>query len=214
MTRNVVNFVIDSITALVMAAMVVTGLVIRYVLPAGTGRGRSLWGYGRHEWGDVHFWLALAAVAGVLLHLALHWQWVCATCLRLLPGGARRQVSAVQRKIAGVAVVATVITVFAIFVNIAQRAVRDIPAALVEGPEAHVRGSGSSAHDDTEAAQLRGSMTLAEAAQSCGMSVTDVRVRLGVRADEPEEERLGQIAKKYGFSPHEAREKLLAGKQG
>jgi hypothetical protein len=44
MTRNVVNFVIDSITALVMAAMVVTGLVIRYVLSAGTGRGRSLWG--------------------------------------------------------------------------------------------------------------------------------------------------------------------------
>ncbi|MCK4293485.1 MAG: hypothetical protein KAY65_09840 [Planctomycetes bacterium] len=44
-----------------------------------------LWGLGRHSYGKVHFYLALATASSMLLHICLHWSWVCATCCNL-PG--------------------------------------------------------------------------------------------------------------------------------
>lgn len=80
MRRSTLNFVIDAVSLLVMLAMISTGLLIRYVLPPGSrgGGGLSLWGWTRHDWGDLHFWLALALGGLLLLHVALHWTWVCA----------------------------------------------------------------------------------------------------------------------------------------
>ncbi len=54
--------------------------------PAGQscGQGLQLWGLTRHDWGDVHFWLAIALLVLALVHVALHWAWVCALVARWL----------------------------------------------------------------------------------------------------------------------------------
>ncbi len=79
MRTHILNYIVDALALLVMLAMIVTGLWLRYVLPPGSrgGHGLSLWGLTRHDWGDVHFWLAVALAALLLLHVALHWGWVC-----------------------------------------------------------------------------------------------------------------------------------------
>ena len=93
MKRNTLNFYIDLSSFLVMFALVVTGLLIHYVLPpcgncTGAGSGQSkeltLYGYGRHDFGRIHLYLALTTAALVLAHICLHWSWVCATCCNLL----------------------------------------------------------------------------------------------------------------------------------
>jgi hypothetical protein len=33
-------------------------------------------GYGRHEWGDIHTWLAYSAIFLAVAHLALNWPWL------------------------------------------------------------------------------------------------------------------------------------------
>jgi hypothetical protein len=81
-SRTLLNFVIDSLGLLLMLSMLCTGVIIRFVLPPGSsgrngGRGFSLWGMERHAWGDLHFWLAVSLVGLLLLHVALHWSWVC-----------------------------------------------------------------------------------------------------------------------------------------
>lgn len=66
-----------------------TGILLEYLLPLGSGglgqstegRGASrpvtvLWGLSRHEWGAIHFWIALALLAILALHLFLHWRWI------------------------------------------------------------------------------------------------------------------------------------------
>src|SRR5688572_17207049 len=90
MKRNRINLAIDAVTASLLAGMIATGLLLRFVLPPGSGGRLTLWTWERHEWGNLHFYLALSMAAIVLLHLALHWQWVCATMLRCLPGCAQR----------------------------------------------------------------------------------------------------------------------------
>ena len=46
----------------------------------------------RHDWGDVHFWIAVALAAGVMIHLLLHVQWIKTCSVRyLLPFRALRR---------------------------------------------------------------------------------------------------------------------------
>jgi len=93
MKRNTLNFWIDLASFLVFFALFVTGLLIHYVLPpcdsctgAGCSEGKALtlFGLGRHTYGKVHFYLALAATLAFLAHVCLHWSWVCATCCNML----------------------------------------------------------------------------------------------------------------------------------
>ena len=63
MKRNTLNFVIDATSALVMVGMIATGLLLRFVLPPGSGSRRMLWIWGRHDWGDLRFRLAVGVGA-------------------------------------------------------------------------------------------------------------------------------------------------------
>lgn len=76
MNRSSLNFLIDAAAFVVFLFLTTTGILTRYVLPPGSGRWVTLWGLDRHGWGDVHFWLAIALLAILALHLALHWRWV------------------------------------------------------------------------------------------------------------------------------------------
>ena len=76
MNRSSLNFLIDAAAFVVFLFLTTTGILTRYVLPPGSGRWATLWGLDRHGWGDVHFWLAVALLAILALHLALHWRWV------------------------------------------------------------------------------------------------------------------------------------------
>jgi hypothetical protein len=80
------NFWTDLVLFFQMLALLVTGLILKYGLPPGRGRGqgwgrhqggpRELFGLKRHDWGDIHFWIAVSLVAILLLHLVLHWGWI------------------------------------------------------------------------------------------------------------------------------------------
>ena len=43
----------------------------------------TLWGLGRHDFGKIHFYLALTVSVAILIHICLHWSWVCATSCAL-----------------------------------------------------------------------------------------------------------------------------------
>lgn len=90
--RPKVNLLVDILAFACAVFLVATGFVLEYVLLPGSGRLGTegfgpapggtrrpillLWGLSRHEWGAIHFWMALALMAVMSLHLVLHWQWV------------------------------------------------------------------------------------------------------------------------------------------
>lgn len=121
MKRNTLNFLIDVVSALVLLGMVLTGLLMEFVLPPGS-RGLQVWGLDRHGWGQVHFWLACVGLGLVLVHVALHWSWVCTTLSRLVlrrsgPGSAWR------RNSMGAGVLVAVTASLLLFVLVAGRSV-------------------------------------------------------------------------------------------
>lgn len=82
MKRQHVHFVIDSAMAAAGLGLIATGLLLEFVLPAHS-RQASVWGMTRHDWGELHFWLALAILGLLLVHLALNWSWVCTVVTKL-----------------------------------------------------------------------------------------------------------------------------------
>ena len=92
MKKNTWNFLIDLLTLLVFVGKIWTGLLMRYILPPGQGRGRSwtLWGMNRHDFGNIHFYLGIAFIILILIHIWLHWAWLCNTTANLFSPNRRR----------------------------------------------------------------------------------------------------------------------------
>ncbi|QDU33454.1 hypothetical protein KS4_15020 [Poriferisphaera corsica] len=75
MKRNHINLILDITLGLILYIILLTGLIMYYILPPGS-RSSTVWGWTRHDLGSLHFYLGIAAIAIILIHLALHWQWV------------------------------------------------------------------------------------------------------------------------------------------
>ena len=85
MKKSRLNLAVDILSLLVLGALTSTGLILKWKLPPGSGRVEGaehpidlLWGWDRHEWGQLHFAVSVALLAILSLHVALHWKWVIA----------------------------------------------------------------------------------------------------------------------------------------
>ena len=75
------NRIVDFLLWIAICLMLATGFILRYRLPPGSrgGRGLSIWDWGRHDWGDLHTWMAYTVCVMVVIHLVLHWRWLWGT---------------------------------------------------------------------------------------------------------------------------------------
>lgn len=77
MKRPLINYILDCCAFLFLLSLVLTGLLLGFTLPAGSGRATVL-EMTRHQWGNVHFWLAIGFLVTMILHLLLHAKWIIA----------------------------------------------------------------------------------------------------------------------------------------
>jgi len=84
MKKSTLNFIINAILFLAMAAITGIGFLIKYVLIPGSERwdkygenvDLSVWGMDRHEWAYIHLIIGFVILSLVLLHIVLHWNMV------------------------------------------------------------------------------------------------------------------------------------------
>lgn len=78
LSRTNLGRVLNGLLWLVFCGMAGTGLLLDFRLPPGSrgGAGLQAMGWGRHDWGSLHTWLAYAFLALVAFHLLLHWRWL------------------------------------------------------------------------------------------------------------------------------------------
>jgi preprotein translocase subunit SecY len=79
MKKSVYLFGLVVVLLLAGLAEAVSGFILWFALPSGSGRGSlnlTYWGVTRHAWIDIHDWVAIALMAVVVIHLAMHWKWV------------------------------------------------------------------------------------------------------------------------------------------
>lgn len=72
------NVLIDYISFVCFGLLTMTGFLLHWRLPHGS-KNATLIGYSRHQWGEFHFWVAIAFVSGIIVHLILHLPWIKVT---------------------------------------------------------------------------------------------------------------------------------------
>ena len=78
MNRTLINFILNVILLVAFLAVFWTTTVLHFVFPPGPNAlGWTLWGASYVEWRGVQFALVASLAMGILLHVMLHWSWVC-----------------------------------------------------------------------------------------------------------------------------------------
>ncbi|MBS3953382.1 MAG: DUF4405 domain-containing protein [Methylomicrobium sp.] len=177
MKQTRINYLIDIIAFAGFVFLTTTGVLLRYLLPPGSGRTSTLMGLDRHEWGTVHFWISVVFFSVLALHLIVHWRWIAGVF------SGRASESSGLRLGLGVVGILTLVAI-----GVAPLLVP------VENSDSHVRQGAHSENLD-----IYGAMTLRELEQASGVPADYVLSKLGLPDTVSKEEKLGQLKRKYGF---------------
>jgi len=233
MRRTTANFWLDLVSFLVMVGLALTGGIMHYVLPSGTGNWLTLFGLGRHSYGQIHFYLAVTVVLLLALHLALHWSWLCGFVAKSL---GKEPPSKRARHLAGAAAVVAIgllliggLAWAASLVEsrfgeggrrrgspwtgatppaIAPSRARVTPQPSDAVPAEPRRGAAVPYQDEENcpaAAAINGRVTVENAAAVAGLSTTALLRALGVPSPVDPQERLGRLKRRFGFSIQDVR---------
>ncbi len=234
MHRPTLNFLIDTLAFVAFAFLTTTGILTRYLLPPGSGRWATLWGLNRHEWGDLHFWVAVVLLGVLALHLILHWKWIIC-----IVKGKRSDASGARVALGTVGLIGLMtLTATPLLAPVerigeprqASRLESEARAAQPATPDVGQGTDELAAEQTTVQAppeaptqtplpesrpipgssapsneDIRGSMTLGEVARSTGIPLDRLVSGLGLPPNIDPDERIGRIRKRFDVSPDDVR---------
>ena len=96
MNKAKLNYMLDAVIGVAFLVSAVTGVAFLLMGSGGYQGGRnpnfatSLLGIARETWSDLHTWGSLVMIAGVVVHLVLHWKWIVCVTKNMLPARPRR----------------------------------------------------------------------------------------------------------------------------
>ena len=134
MSRTLVNLLLDIVLLMVFLALSWVSIVVHFVFPPGTtAAGWTLWGQSFDWWSTQQFnTLALLAV-GILVHVMLHWTWVCGTIAMQLRRSRRGEASGKiddgTRTLYGVATIVVIVNIVGLLIAAASLMIRSPSAS-------------------------------------------------------------------------------------
>lgn len=231
--REKINLTIDLLLFVALVFIAGIGFLIKYTLPPGRerilkyGDNRELYllGWDRHQWGSFHLFVAVIMLGLLVLHILFHWKTIL--CL------VRKAVSRnwLRRSLwATLGLLCLFFLLFAFFSTPVREEAGDflhrnarsaavkreanenccdhepdkekkIEAAKADRGEKH-------SHMNEDHASLNGRMTLEDTAIRFGITIEEVKRRLGLPVHVPGVETFGRLRKTYGFTMQEARDRL------
>ena len=127
-TRTDTNFWLDTTLLVTFLALVFVSVVVRFVFrPTTVTTEETVWGGNLDQWMDIQFGLLGLFSFGVLLHLMLHWNWVCGVVTtRLLRqvDGQRRTWDEGTKTIVGVGLMIVLLNVIGLLIAAAALSVQ------------------------------------------------------------------------------------------
>lgn len=78
MSRAQLNFLLDTLLLIVFMLLAWCSTIVRFVFPSGPmAAGWTLWSKDYVAWSTFQYNLICVLAFGILIHVMLHWNWVC-----------------------------------------------------------------------------------------------------------------------------------------
>lgn len=123
MSRTALNFALDAFLFVVTVSLLFVSAVVRLVFPPpADAAGWRLWGYSYDAWANAQFGLLCLIALSILLHVMLHWSWVCSVALTRLAGRSSKEAKLDDgtRTLYGVGLLIVVVTILGLLVGAAS----------------------------------------------------------------------------------------------
>jgi len=200
MNESKVNFVIDALMFLCMAAILGMGLLMKFslipgkeILPKyGRNVGLSLFGMDRHEWGTIHLAVGIVLIALLAVHIVLHWKMILTLYRRLIASRSARRVVATAFLI-----VCAILIAFPFLLEIEVQEIKGAREHRAAPPAAEE--TKAPAEDAEESLNIKGYMTLNEVAETYSVPIEHLKTKLGLPQETPGDEKLGALRRSFGF---------------
>jgi hypothetical protein len=126
MSRTSLNFILDSGLLILFTGLVWSSSVVRFVFPpAYESRGWQLWDLGLNEWMNIQFAMLSLLALGVLIHVMLHWSWVCGVITSRLSRGKKGKLDDGVQTIWGVGLLIVILNILGAAIAVAAVAIQE-----------------------------------------------------------------------------------------
>jgi hypothetical protein len=135
MPKTTLNFLLDLLLLLTFMTLAVTAVIVRFVFPPGTQADDwILWGAGYDAWAGLWFNFVAVLALLVLVHVMLHWSWVCGVVAQRLSKwrGKSVRIDEANQTVYGVGLLVVLFTISGIVIAAAALGLRDADASRSE----------------------------------------------------------------------------------
>ena len=188
MKKSNQNFIIDSLAIIAFLFLTTTGVLMRYLLPPGSGKHSTIWGLDRHEWGAIHFWLSVVFFSILALHLFYHWRWIIKVA-----SGKPKDYSRNRLLFGVIGFIVIILFAIAPLVTPVEKEINKIEHSSQEN------------HAD-ESKTIKGSMSLKEVEKATGVPASFIISSLKLPKTISVDEKLSNLKSTYSFDMSEVRD--------
>ena len=128
LSNNALNFLVDLILLVSFLAVLWVACIVQFIFPPGTkAAGWTLWQLDYDTWCRVYSAALAAFCVQVLVHLILHWNWVCAFITSRMSklSGRRVVMDESAKTLYGVGTLITILTILGALLTVAEFSIKE-----------------------------------------------------------------------------------------
>lgn len=204
MRRPSQNFVVDLLAFSFFLGLAGTGVLMHFQLPPGT-HDVAIWGLGRHDWGAVHFWIAIGMLVSIVVHLLLHWRWIFHVVRGRRTAG---RAAGIRLTLGALGLVGLVALASAPLVSPAgssEPPAHRAPTSMTE-PRSASAATQETAAVRADGAVIRGYMSLYQIERATRVPVAALVAELKLPPETSSDASIRSLAESNGFEVHEVRQ--------
>lgn len=192
------QYLVNTLLFICIVGIVLIGLLLGLVIPKGPSAAENtkyFLNLHRHQWGNIHFYLSLAFILLIIIHLTLDWKWIKGRANNLFKKGWKAALTST--------VAASILLIFVLWLFYPKE-----PGAYEGYGAGRGRTETVQTSDDQDYITVTGQMTLEELDKATGIPAERIMEALGLPAKVSQKETFGRLRKKYGFSLLDVRDVL------
>jgi hypothetical protein len=204
------QYLVDTLLFICMVGIALIGFLMGLIIPKGPQASETtkyFLGLHRHQWGNIHFYLAIAFVGLIVIHLILSWKWIKGKARQLF----KRAWKTILILTAGISVVVLILfwafypKVPGAYEGYGVGAGRRARAEAFEG-NTYPQEERIFIGEGQEYILITGQMTFLDVEKATDLSAREIVDELGLPPKVSVDETLGQLRKRYPFTMQEVRD--------